>query len=187
MTHRRKYERERRFLVSEPSIVEGWPWVLITQAYVFAEDGYAVRVRLIQEPNPMHGDDPHEPEYLDLAAALAAKGPRVGDEREEYETHMDSELARQILKRSRHIVKKRRYQVVDHGTWDVDVFLERHNGLIIAEIEGPEGRSIEIPDWCVREITSDDTWNNEVLAVSRGNYQVMRDRGRGNNTSNGDQ
>lgn len=155
-----RYERERRFLVRDPHIVEECQWVMITQAYVFAEDGYAVRLRRIQEPQLGKSE-----EFLDLDATVAVKGPRIGDEREEYETPVDALLAAEIIKRSPYVIRKRRYQVIDHEAWDVDVFLDENEGLIIAEIEGREVRHILPPSWAGKEVTTEQRYNNEELAL----------------------
>lgn len=153
------YERERRFLVSDPAIVTRWPWVLITQAYLWSKDGFSVRVRLIEE---QRSDGALYP----VDATYAVKGPRIGDERFEAESHLpDFDVARAIISRAPHVVVKRRYQVVDKEMWDVDVFLGLNEGLIIAELEGAEVRGVRKPDWCSDEITTRDEYNNENLAV----------------------
>lgn len=155
-----RYERERRFVVEDASIVNGWPNVLITQAYLWSRDGYASRVRLVQRV--MSGGD-----LADLDATFAIKGPRIGDERFEAEAQLhDADVAREIIARAEHIVRKRRYQVVDVEAWDVDVFLDDNDGLIIAELEGSDVRSVRRPEWCAREVTHFDEYNNENLATS---------------------
>lgn len=152
------YERERRFLVSDPTIVSGWPHVLITQAYLWAEAGYAVRVRLIQDYDS--GGN-----LRDIDASHAIKGPRIGDERFEVESRLpDFDVARAIIKLAPMTVVKQRFQVIDQEAWDVDVFLGENEGLIIAEIEGTESRSVRRPEWTSEEITYQSRFNNEELA-----------------------
>lgn len=155
---RSNYERERRFLVSDQSIVAGWSSVLITQAYLWAKDGYAARVRLIQQENGESGP-------VDLDATYAIKGPRIGDERFEAESRLpDFEVARAIIDRCDNVVIKRRYQIIDREAWDVDVFLGKNAGLVIAELEGADVRGVRRPEWCSEEITTKDRYNNETLA-----------------------
>lgn len=155
---RTNYERERRFIVSDSSVVHGWPSVLITQAYLWAVDGYAARVRLIQR-----NDD--DGELTPIDATYAIKGPRIGDERFEAEARLpDFDIAEHIIRRCSSVVAKRRYQVIDQEAWDVDVFLDRNEGLVIAELEGTQVRGVRRPDWCSREITTMDRYNNEELA-----------------------
>lgn len=153
------YERERRFIVDTPAIVAGWSWVLISQAYLWSKNGYAARVRLIQ-----HLDDSGD--LVDLDATFAIKGPRIGDERFEAENRLpDFDVARSIIDLADHVVRKRRYQVIDKEAWDVDVFLDDNEGLVIAELEGLEVRGVRRPEWCSREITTRDEYNNENLAT----------------------
>ncbi|MGO4452546.1 hypothetical protein [Arthrobacter sp. RAF14] len=153
------FERERRFLVSNPSIVIGWPSVIITQAYLWIQDGYLSRVRLIQTEEP-------DGRLVDIDATYAIKGPRVGDERYEFESTLsDADVAREIIRRAPHVVTKRRHSVFENEAWDIDVFTGENEGLVIAEIEGDESRHVKIPQWCHKEITSLDEFNNESLAV----------------------
>jgi CYTH domain-containing protein len=153
-----KYERERRFLVADPSIVQGWESVLITQAYVFARDGYAVRIRRIQK-------EVRDGALIELDATVAVKGPRIGDEREEYETKVDNRLSAEIIARSSNVIRKRRYQVIDGPAWDIDEFLDDNAGLMIAELEGSDVRSAVMPVWASKEITYDARYNNDELAL----------------------
>lgn len=155
---RTHYERERRFIVSDRSIVNGWPSVLITQAYLWASGGYAARVRLIEQT-----DEAGELQSID--ATYAIKGPRIGDERFEAESRLpDFDIARSIIRLCSTVVAKRRYQVIDNEAWDVDVFLDRNEGLVIAELEGSDVRGVRRPEWSSREITTVDRYNNEELA-----------------------
>jgi len=157
---RTNFERERRFLVSDASIVNGWPWVLITQAYLWTAQGYAARVRLIQAEAAEGG-------LRDVDATYAIKGPRIGDERFEAESKLpDFDVAREIIRLCKTVIRKRRYQVIDREGWDVDVFLDENDGLIIAELEGAESRGVRRPEWCAVEVTTIDRFNNEELAFA---------------------
>jgi adenylate cyclase len=151
-------ERERRFLVAEPSIVRGASWTLITQGYFFAQDGYAIRVRYRETPTDRKGGL----RFLD--ARLTAKGPRFGDERDEYEADMDPILAYEFVKRCTRVIRKRRYQLPVGNTWEIDEFLDDNEGLWIAELEGKDIREVKMPDWAFREITSETKFNNDELA-----------------------
>lgn len=152
-------ERERRFLVDEPDFLEGASSTDISQAYIFTKDGYAVRVR-IETTSHENSRGPD-----DAKASLTAKGPRVGDERDEYEIALSVEYALEIIQRAEWIIEKRRYSFpADGQVWDVDVFAGNNEGLIIAELEGVDIRDVKPPWWAVREITSDSRFNNEELA-----------------------
>lgn len=154
-------ERERRFLVAETSVVRGASWEFITQGYFFAEDGYAIRIRTIEYPSGKKG-------ALEFGkAVMTAKGPRVGDERDEYETDMDPLLASEFIARCDHVIRKRRYHLVYAGeTWDVDEFFAANAGLWIAELEGQLIRGVPVPSWADREITAESKFNNDELAFS---------------------
>lgn len=150
-------ETERRFLVADRSIVNGAPCELIVQAYVFVADGFAIRVRCSWDEL----DAEVEPR-----ATLTGKGPRVGTDREEYETDVSVLWARQVISRSGSVVRKRRYQVLTDQTWEVDEFLDHNSGLWIAELEGGEDiRAVPRPSWALREIFNEPMLDNEWLAV----------------------
>jgi adenylate cyclase len=154
-----EYERERRFLVAEKSIVRGASWEFITQGYFFAQDGYALRVRLTEKPTNRTGAFEH------VGAKVTAKGPRIGDERAEYETEMDPLLAAEFIARCSNVIRKRRYHLVfEKQIWEIDEFLEKNEGLWIAELEGKDIRDVPVPPWALREITSNTQFNNDEIA-----------------------
>ncbi|WP_144627354.1 CYTH domain-containing protein [Arthrobacter woluwensis] len=151
-------ERERRFLVKDLSILNGTTWNLLEQAYVWSSGGYAIRVRRELEPRA-------DGEFRTVRASLTAKGPRYGDQREEFETDVTAEYAGEVIDRGDHVIRKKRHHFVDDQTWEIDVFLDANDGLVIAELEGEGIRSIPVPAWAWKEITSDTRFNNEELAV----------------------
>ena len=161
-------ERERRFLVRDASIVEGHSWKFITQAYFPAPAGFGVRVRIVQ-----HLQQPAGPSGKDVwvgeSAFLGVKGPRVAGERWEEELPLkDVESAKVLVAASDFVVQKRRYSFVDAGaTWEVDIFFGANAGLVIAELEGKGDWiwQVAAPEWSLREITFDEPYNNEQLAV----------------------
>lgn len=160
-THEDTTEVERRFLVRDASIVQGLSWALITQAYFDAPDGYAMRIRLRQT---LQGD-----QWVGKTAFLAVKGPRDAGERWEEEFPLrNTARAEEMLEKCTHVIRKRRYSLIDGGgTWEVDVFMDANEGLIIAELEGKGDWiwTVPRPDWALREITHDTNYNNERLAV----------------------
>lgn len=165
MTDDLDFEVERRFLVSDTSVVEGCGWDLITQAYIFSMDDFAIRVRLKQTPKQ---EDPLV--LVDTGAELTVKGPRVGVKREEYPLPLPLQMAREIIGRSANVIVKKRYQLPqgDDLTWEVDEFLGDNAGLWIAEIEvasADEAVRIQRPAWAPVEVTTDRDYNNENLAV----------------------
>jgi adenylate cyclase len=66
-------------------------------------------------------------------------------------------------------LRKRRHSL-GHGelTIEVDVYEGELSGLVVAEVEFPseeDARRFEPPDWFDREVTGDEAYLNESLAV----------------------
>ncbi|MAU84014.1 MAG: hypothetical protein CME34_19520 [Gordonia sp.] len=169
------YERERKFIVAERSILNGLTWEYIVQGYIWKAEGYAIRARVIKNPVREAG----ELSYEDRGGKITAKGPKYGDEREEYEIDVPVSFAQGIIDRSELVIRKRRYHLVDPESaqvWDIDEFEDDNTGLIVAELEALRGgnhneaddddvRSAKMPKWAYREVTSDKRFNNENLAA----------------------
>lgn len=171
MSGYRDFEFERKFVVDElPAIAASDPSpVLIVQAYLFAADGYAVRVRV---QGPAVAEPDRAP--ADLVAALGdesigtmtAKGPAAGGTRYEAERELDPMVAGQIVQRAEHVVAKIRYSVwLNEDGWILDRFLGANAPLVLAEVErGGPVVDLVIPDFCVTEVSEDDRFRNEYLA-----------------------
>ncbi|AFM15238.1 hypothetical protein Mycch_0418 [Mycolicibacterium chubuense NBB4] len=165
------FEFERKFYVRElPSVAALDPRpVLIVQAYLFAADGYAVRVRL-QGPAPAElGARPAELVHAlgaDAIGTMTAKGPAAGGTRYEAERDLDPMVAGQIVARADHVVVKVRYSAwLGEDGWVIDRFLGGNSPLLLAEVErnGPVV-DLVIPPFCVTEVSEDDRFRNEHLA-----------------------
>ncbi|OZE13475.1 hypothetical protein CH249_01245 [Rhodococcus sp. 05-2255-3B1] len=168
------YERERKFILADHSILKGLSWEYIIQGYIWKIDGYAIRARVIKDPARNAGEFTYE----DKAGKITAKGPKYGDEREEYEIDVPVQFAQGIIDRSDLVIRKRRYHLVDADSaqiWDIDEFEDDNAGLIVAELEAMKGtehddtedddvRAAKMPRWAYREVTSDKRFNNENLA-----------------------
>jgi CYTH domain-containing protein len=165
------FEFERKFLVRDlPAVTASDPSpALIVQAYLFAADGYAVRVR-VQGPAPADLGDPS----LDLIDAMGsdsigtmtAKGPAAGGTRYEAERELDPLVAGEIVRRAEHVVTKVRYSVwLGEDGWIVDRFMGGNAPLLLAEVErGGPVVDLAIPTFCVTEVSEDDRFRNEYLA-----------------------
>jgi adenylate cyclase len=165
------FEFERKFFVSEmPAVAASDPGpLLIAQAYLFAADGYAVRVRL-QGPAPAE----LEATPAELVTALGggalgtmtAKGPAAGGTRYEAERELDPLVAGQIVSRAEHVVLKIRSSVwLGEDGWVIDRFLSGNAPLLVAEVErGGPVVDLAIPSFCVTEVSEDDRFRNEYLA-----------------------
>jgi len=169
--HPGDFEFERKFFLREmPAVAASDPTpLLIAQAYLFASEGYAVRVRL-QGPAPI---DLHAPP-ADLVTALGdeamgtmtAKGPAAGGTRYEAERELDPLVAGQIVSRAPHVIVKVRSSVwLGEDGWVIDRFLGDDAPLLMAEVErdGPVV-DLAIPSFCTTEVSEDDRFRNEYLA-----------------------
>ena len=146
-------EIERKFLVAQPSILEGLEGERIVQGYV-AKELYGMTTRVRIRANQ---------------AFITLKGPSVGFSRDEYEYSIPLADAEEILGRySRgRIVCKFRYLVAHDGmTYEIDVFAGRHTGLVVAELElSDEDQLVNFPSWIGEEVTSDSRFGNFALAM----------------------
>jgi adenylate cyclase len=165
------FEFERKFVLRElPALAASDPSpVLIVQAYLFAADGYAVRIR-VQGPAP--ADPDRAPADLvdalgdESIGTMTAKGPAAGGTRYEAERELDPMVAGQIVRRADHVVAKIRYSVwLGEDGWVIDRFLGDNAPLVLAEVErGGPVVDLVIPDFCVTEVSEDDRFRNEYLA-----------------------
>lgn len=168
------FEFERRFLVSHlPDVLRDAP-ALIVQSYYLSSDGYAIRVRcqaqnvaapLVASSDPIAVLKAHHDEF-DFAA-ITVKGPTVGGTRYEAEREIDPQVGVELVTRGGSLIVKVRYSVwLGHDGWVIDEFGGANYPLIIAECErsGPV-TDLEIPRFCVTELTDDARFSNESLAV----------------------
>lgn len=143
-------EIERKFLVSDLSVLTGLVGTPIAQGYV-ANGGLLVRVRRA-------GDK----------AFLTLKGPREGLSCDEWEYPIPVEDAiEQLAKYSTGgSVSKVRYLVpVGSHTFEVDVFEGPLAGLVVAEVEmADENEEVALPAWLGREVSTDMAYTNVNLA-----------------------
>ena len=144
-------EIERRFLASPSVLSSCGVGTEIEQGYLRADGRMTVRIRIANN-----------------AAILTIKGKRSGCCRLEHETLIALETAKTLLGRvPQHLkIQKTRYTVkIDHLVWEIDVFSGQNAGLILAEVEFDHPkRSIELPNWVIREVTNDPSYSNSHLA-----------------------
>lgn len=181
------FEFERRFFVEEmPSelLADVTP-DLIVQTYFLASQGYGLRIRLqatsleSRIPADLHGKDAIElfADDFDLCI-LAAKGPYTGGTRYEAERVLDVSVGTQMSLLGGATLVKLRYGVwLGQDGWVIDQFLGPNAPLIIAECERTSPVvNLEIPDFCVEEVTEDGRFSNDALTVEpfgkwSGNYR----------------
>jgi CYTH domain-containing protein len=165
------FEFERKFFLREvPAVAASDPSpALIVQAYLFAADGYAVRVRL-QGPAPddLNTDPRALAESLgdEAIGTMTAKGPAAGGTRYEAERSLDPLVVGQIVARAEHVVAKIRHSVwLGEDGWIIDRFLAGNAPLVLAEVErGGPVTDLAIPEFCATEVSEDDRFRNEYLA-----------------------
>jgi CYTH domain-containing protein len=168
------FEFERRFLVRElPDQLRDAP-SLIVQAYYLSDGGYALRVRVQAtgvEARLDAGSDPRE--VLDAFrdkvdfAAVTVKGPSAGGTRYEAERELDPLVGVELVARGGARVLKTRYAAwLGADGWSLDVFGGANHPLIVAECERSSPvTELQIPDFCVTELTDDRRFSNEALAL----------------------
>lgn len=180
------FEFERKFFVRglPRDVREHGAVETIVQAYLFAEDGYAVRVRLLfpdteapfvpfDEAEDFCGA--YERRVLnslmkqageDVRAVISVKSPMVTAERYEFERELDVDVVWQILRRSTNMIVKNRFSLwIGEDGWVFDVFGGQNEGLILAECERLQPVvSLEIPDFCVTEVSGDLRFTNDFLS-----------------------
>lgn len=141
-------EIERKFLVLDDS------WraavartVEMRQGYLASDPACSVRVRL-------EGDD----------ARLNIKSATLGISRQEYEYPIprgDAEAMLNDLCGGRSVAKRRHYVPAGEHTFEVDEFLERNAGLVVAEIElAAVDERFPHPPWLGAEVSDDQRYYN---------------------------
>lgn len=146
---------ERRFLVGARNMppLNAGESRLIEDLYL---DGGRLRLRRITLSNG-------EQEFK-LAKKYAPDNPLIGPMTNLYLSEGEYD-ALNTLPGSR--VVKRRHKV---GAFTVDVFEGPHEGLVTAECEATNrmaAMAFDVPEWCVREVTSEEPYTGWSLARSQ--------------------
>lgn len=143
-------EIERKFLVTGT----GWKTtspVLYSQGYLNRDRGRTVRVRIAGE-----------------TGFLTIKGPTNGIARAEFEYEIPLNDAIEMLTLcDGPIVAKYRHKIPFGGLlWEVDEFLGKNQGLVVAEVElSSETQSFARPEWLGPEVSDDVRYFNSQLSV----------------------
>ncbi|WP_281965056.1 hypothetical protein [Serinicoccus marinus] len=150
--------------MTDTAILKGSVGEEIRQGYLWAEAGFAMRVRIVRA----QGEDGA---FYHSGANLTLKGPRVGLARQEIEMPLEEAEAEALLSSTSRIVIKERHQpIVSEGrAWIVDVFHGLNDGLVVAEYEGSRQavEQLKPPWWVGQEVTFDPAYANENLAVEQ--------------------
>lgn len=146
-------EIERKFIVRNDVWKDGTKNAseLIHQGYLMDSDETTIRVR-----------------YTETKGTMTIKGKQKGMTRDEFEYEIPLAEAIEIFQKHCHkTLVKRRYKIFNNGLlWEVDEYIDKLNGLIIAEIElKNEKDSIDpLPIWIGEEVTNDIKFSNAFLA-----------------------
>lgn len=98
---------------------------------------------------------------------LTVKGRTEGTARAEYEYPIPKADAKQMLDTlAKTQLAKTRYKIiVDGHIWDIDVFHDANEGLILAEIELESSHdNVELPHWLEKEVSDNPKYFNSSLA-----------------------
>lgn len=146
-------EIERKFLVTSTDFIsESQIHFEIAQGYLSSHPERTVRVRI-------KGDKA----YL----TIKGKGNESGISRFEWEKEIPINDAKNLLLLcEKGVITKTRYYIKKgKHTFEVDVFYEANEGLIIAEIElNNEEEFFEKPKWLGKEVTNNENYYNAFLS-----------------------
>lgn len=144
-------EIERKFLVkNELWRPEVTSFTLLRQGYLTSQNNAAVRVRVAGEH-----------------AFINIKSTTAGLQRTEFEYQIPLADAEAILDclALRPLIEKTRHKII-HGqhTWELDVFANDNQGLVMAEVElASTDESFLLPPWAGQEVTGDPRYYNANL------------------------
>ena len=146
-------EIERKFLVNHEkwAVAEKPKAEFYRQGYLLTDPNKTIRVRA-----------------TDTKGFMTIKGKSEGATRAEFEYEIPKEEAIQLLDMfAVSDLTKYRYRVIfDEKLWEVDVFLDENEGLIVAEIElSSEDESFELPEWAAEEVTGEKKYYNSNLST----------------------
>ena len=147
-------EIERKFLVKKGAefVSSSTSRLNICQGYLADNPDRVVRIRIIGEK-----------------AYLTIKSRNRGSFRYEWEYEIPFEDAKEMLGLPgvRTIVKTRYIIPVNGLKWELDVFHEQLDGLILAEVELDDtDKEIDLPWFIDREVTDDSRYYNSNLIIA---------------------
>lgn len=146
-------EIERKFLVTSTDFInESQAHFEIVQGYLSSHPERTVRVRIKADKA-----------YL----TIKGKGNESGISRFEWEKEITVDEAKKLLLLcEKGVIHKTRYNIKKgKHTFEVDVFHDTNDGLIIAEIElNNEQEIFEKPEWIGEEVTNNDNYYNAFLS-----------------------
>lgn len=147
-------EIERKFKINPGvPIPESDEVQSIRQGYLLSNDKISVRVRIIND----------EEAFITIKKTSDVRL----SVRHEYEYPLPIEDAMELMQLCQYTpVVKQRFIVMEGDVkWEVDIFQEENEGLIIAEVELPNiYENLPLPKWVGNEVTEDHRYLNNYLA-----------------------
>lgn len=145
------FETERKFLVKGDFTSEATSKTEIIQAYLMTDPQKTIRIRLVGNKG---------------FVTIKTSAPENSIRRREWEFQIPYKDAEELftLCIPGKIVKTRYYVASGQHTFEVDVFHDKNEGLIIAEIElSDESDHFIRPEWLGEEVTGNPLYYNSNL------------------------
>jgi adenylate cyclase len=146
-------EIERKFLVRDlPRDLTSYPHNQISQGYLVSlDDGLQVRLRQSGERYSL---------TFKRGSGRVREEREVGLSAEQFNALWPATEGKRLV--------KTRYEI-PHGdrTVEIDVYHERHEGLVVAEVEFDDedtAKNFKQPDWLGDDVTGDPRYSNQLLA-----------------------
>lgn len=143
-------EIERKFLVDKIMWQPNGKGTQIKQAYLSVDYERVVRIRISGE-----------------RSFLTIKGKATGLTRAEFEYEIPLLEAEQLMQICLYkpIVKTRYVEYKKNIVWEIDVFENENEGLVLAEVElDNEKQKIKLPQWIKKEVSEDYRYYNSWLS-----------------------
>lgn len=155
-------EIERKFLVKSEDFKEAaQKKIHIQQAYLNTDPERTIRIRTAGEKA-----------YL----TIKGKSDEAGTSRFEWEKEIPAGEAKELLKLCEpgRIVKDRYLVTSGKHTFEVDVFQESLQGLIVAEVELEDAdEEFQKPEWLGEEVTGDKNYYNSNLVAKAAKKEKL--------------
>ncbi len=145
-------EIERKFTVNKipKKITNSF---VIKQFYMLIDKDFVQRLRI----------------FDDKKAIISLKQNCSGLKRYEFEYEIPLVDAQKIISIGNFLsIKKIRHElIIDNIKWEVDQFLEKNEGLVIAEVElQNEDQKLNLPKWIEKDVTNQNKYYNYNLAIN---------------------
>jgi adenylate cyclase len=172
-------EIERKFVVNSTHpewirIRDSQRWKRLTQATIHKEDGYKLRIRMIE--------DLDTGERSSFFCFKVSKNREKHDPaiRDEYEWAMPDRNALYMMIGHGEISKVRRsWTDVSGLTWEIDEYEWANAWVITVDVELDDiSHTFAKPDWCGWEVTADERLKNSTMQNPDNAYAVWTDEGK---------